>query len=278
MTAGEERQYRAAMNRLNPLVGIVAVLSVGFTNTACSDKPGPGTPDTKSATATATVAASEMAKAAASPSSPGGSTTPSPPTASSGTAPAESASASAAPEASVAALFQGDVPEGATARPIFKMSVGSGVIVLVPKGMTEGAGTYGEGYGTTTELNGKMTSRIILELDELTGAEPKVPKLTEMQLKQLCYKSGVDKIGWDPSSDVTLGPDGVPAIVWKGKGVSIGKGDWGAYAVSTVVGKNKAIMGCGTWDLDHPELEKGIVLVLKSIRLGKGVQTDPGNP
>ena len=239
MTANEERQYRAAMNRLNPLFGIVALLSVGFRNTACSDKAGGGTSDTKSAptTATATGATSEKTKAAASPSSPGGSTTLEPPAATSGAAPA--ASASAAPEASLATLFQGDVPDGATARPIFKMSVGSGVIVLVPKGMTEGGGTYGEGYGTTTERSGKMTSRITLELDELSGAEPKVPKLTEMQLKQLCYKSGVDKIAWEPPIDVTVGPEAVPEIVWKGKGVSIGKGDWGAYAVSTVVGKTR---------------------------------------
>lgn len=253
---------------------------------ACGDKPSPtgtasiasGAPPSGSSIAGAPVAAS--AASSATPTS-GASAKPSAPKAAPPRVASAEASASGAPVGEGSPLveaFRGEPMEGAIARPLFHAGTPSGVIVLVPKDMKEGGGTYGEGYGTSTETNGKLTSRVELEIDELSSDAPSVPKLSELHLKQLCYKAGVDDVAWEPSAEVAIGPDATSALAFRGKGRSIGKTDWGAYAISTVVAKNKAVRGCASWDLARPELEKGVLSVLRSIRLGEGVKTDPGNP
>ncbi len=255
-----------------------ALAFTGAILVGCGDKPSEKANERGAGSTSAAASSAPSTKAAAASATP--SATQTDPTASvSGSAPA-SASAAPAPgdDTSLVGLFKGDVPPDATPRPIFKMSKGSGVIVLVPKAFGDGSGTYGDGYGTVIQVNGKLTSRVELQLDDLSGADPKAQKLTEAQLKQLCYKAGVDKISWEPSADVAIGPDATPAIAWKGKGTSVSKGEWGAYAISTVAGKNIGITGCGTWDAAEPNLAKNVVLLLKSIRMGTGALTDPGNP
>lgn len=153
------------------------------------------------------------------------------------------------------------------------------MIVIVPKEFGEGSGVYGEGYSTGSSENGAAKSRVGFTVEQLPGIDETVPKLNDTQLKQLCYSNGqVDNVQWEPSADVKLGPDAVPAIVWKGKGTMAGgKGDWGAYAVSAVFQKNKRVAGCGGWTLDKPELEKPVLQTLRTLRIGVGMKTDPGN-
>lgn len=254
----------------------------------CGDKPSPapsadkgGAQGSAPPTSASSIASgtAEGPKSAATPPSAGSATTPD--AVAKNPAPqapaSAAASADAAPGEALGDLFKGDVPTGGTARPLFKSSAPSGVVVMVPKEMGEGSGIYGEGYTTTAEIDHKLLAHLTFEIDELSG-EPKLPKLSETQLKQLCYQSGVDGVSWEPAADATLGPDATAAFVWRGKGTTASKLEWRAYAVSTVVAKNKWIKGCGAFDPAHHELEKAVVDVLKSVRLGQGAKTDPGNP
>lgn len=181
--------------------------------------------------------------------------------------------------ASLAELFK-DSPAEGTNRPIFLNNVASGVIMIVPKEFGEGSGVYGSGYSTGTSENGAAKCRVGFTVEQLPGIDETVPKLNDTQLKQLCYSNGqVDNVKWEPSADVKLGPDGVPAIVWRGKGTMAGsKGDWGALAVSAVFQKNKRVAGCGGWTTDKPELEKGVIQTLRTLRIGAAMKTPPGNP
>lgn len=228
--------------------------------------------------------ASASAKAAptsAPPSGPGPSGS-NAPASGSGSASASPASSAASPPergGGLADLFK-DAPAEGTNRPIFLNNVASGVIMIVPKELGEGSGVYGAGYSTGSSENGAAKCRVGFTVEQLPGIDETVPKLNDTQLKQLCYSNGqVDDVKWEPSADVKLGPEGVPAIVWKGKGTMAGsKGDWGAYAVSAVFQKNKRVAGCGGWTLDKPELEKSVVQTLRTLRIGVAMKTDPGNP
>lgn len=179
----------------------------------------------------------------------------------------------------LADLFK-EAPAEGTNRPIFLNNVASGVIMIVPKEFGEGSGVYGSGYSTGTSENGAAKCRVGFTVEQLPGIDETIPKLTDTQLKQLCYSNGqVDNVKWEPSADVKLGPDAVPAIVWRGKGTMAGgKGDWGALAVSAVFQKNKRVAGCGGWTTDKPDLEKGVVQTLRTLRIGAAMKTDPGNP
>jgi hypothetical protein len=143
--------------------------------------------------------------------------------------------------------------------------------------MAEGSGVYGDGYTTTAEIDGKLVAHLTFERDD-AAPDAKPADLTETQRKQLCYKSGVDKITWEPSAELTLPEGRGAALVWRGKGTSIKKTDWGALVLSAVVAKKHAVSACGGYDLTHAELERRVAIVLGSLREGAADKTDPGNP
>ena len=259
---------RMFMTALTLGLGVLLTAALGCDQGVSGKKgadPKPADTSTTKTTARASSAStSDAARASSVPTS----------AAATASAVATSSASAALAGGSVADSFRGDVPPGGTPRAILRGGKGTGVIVIMPSGFGPGSGSYGDGYGSFT-----AKSMVSFQLEQVGGIDPKVPTLSAMELKQLCYPLKVDNIKWEPSVDLTIGPESMPATVWKGMGAQLGdKKPFGAYAVSTVMLKNMRIRACGVWDSSAAEAEQGVIAALKSIRTGTAGPTDPGNP
>jgi hypothetical protein len=137
------------------------------------------------------------------------------------------------------------------------------------------SGLSSEGYGPQFSMGDPKeqmpeSMMFFLYAERLAAAATEPKNVAAQELTAGAYEVMVQKPTFEAKQSLKIGRDDNPAWVWKGKGTFVGggrgKGEWGVYIFSILVGGNKSVTIHASWKLDRPEREKTILEAVRTLK------------